>query len=170
MAHRFAWDNTDIRVAKQVNVAGHTLLWGATVNNNPTVQDVWNTTPAWSFPFISSALAPMPTASTFIEQVYAQQVAGLSGYSFLDDTFYLEFGGYWPLGTNAQRALGIYRQGRARSAASHPTGGLRPSRFLANTRGNSAPSASRQTSFRWELSVPATIRSPISASIRSINI
>ena len=107
VAHRFAWDNTDIRVAKQVNVDGHTLLWGATVNNNPTVQDVWNTIPAWSFPFISSKLAPMPTASTFIEQVYAQQVAGLTGYSFLDDTFYLEFGGYWPLGTNTQRALGI---------------------------------------------------------------
>ena len=46
VAHRFAWDNTDIRVAKQVNVDGHTLLWGATVNNNPTVQDVWNTIPA----------------------------------------------------------------------------------------------------------------------------
>src|ERR1700741_5585466 len=27
VAHRFAWDNTDIRVAKQVNVDGHTLLW-----------------------------------------------------------------------------------------------------------------------------------------------
>jgi hypothetical protein len=96
------------------------LLWGATVNNNPTVQDVWNTIPAWSFPFISSALAPMPTASTFIEQVYAQQVAGLSGYSFLDDTFYLEFGGYWPLGTNTQRALGIIPTGES------PISGIAP--------------------------------------------
>src|SRR5215471_18436950 len=96
--HRFAWDNTDIRLAKQINLDGHTLLWGATVNNNPTIQDVWNTVPAWSFPFISSQLAPMPTATPFINQVYAQQVVGLSGYSFLDDTFYLEFGGYWPLG------------------------------------------------------------------------
>src|SRR5215471_3278338 len=52
----------------------------ATVNNNPTVQDVWNTVPAWRFPFISSALAPMPTAAPFIDQVYAQRVAGLSGY------------------------------------------------------------------------------------------
>ena len=75
--HRFAWDNTDIRVAKQINIGdGHTWLWGATVNNNPTVQDVWNTIPAWSFPFISSQLAPMPTATPFINEVYAQQVAG----------------------------------------------------------------------------------------------
>ena len=106
--HRFAWDNTDIRVAKQINIGdGHTLLWGATVNNNPTVQHVWNTVPAWSFPFISSPLAPMPTATPFINEVYAQQVAGFSGYSFLDDTFYLEFGGYWPLGPNTQRTIGI---------------------------------------------------------------
>ena len=118
--HRFAWDNTDIRVAKQVNVDGHTLLWGTSVNNNPTVQDVWNTIPAWSFPFISSELAPMPTATPFINQVYAQQVAGLSGYSFLDDTFYLEFGGYWPLGSNTQQALGIIATGES------PISGIAP--------------------------------------------
>ena len=107
VGHRFGWDNTDIRFAKSMNFDGHTLLWGVTANNNPTVQDVWNTIPAWSFPYISSALAPMPTASTFIEQVYAQQVAGLSAYSFLDDMFYFEFGGYRPLSTNTQLALGV---------------------------------------------------------------
>jgi len=114
VGHSFAWDNTDIRVAKQININGHTLLWGGgTVNNNPTVQDVWNTVPAWSFPYISSRLAPMPTAAPFIDQVYAQQVVGLSGYSFLDDTFYFEFGGYWPLGSNTQRALGIDPTGQS---------------------------------------------------------
>src|SRR6516165_9092889 len=120
VGHRFAWDNTDIRLAKQINVDGHTLLWGATVNNNPTVQDVWNTVPAWRFPFISSALAPMPTAKTFIDQVYAQQVAGFSGYSFLDDLFYLEFGGYRPLSTNTQKALGISPTGQS------PISGIAP--------------------------------------------
>jgi phage shock protein PspC (stress-responsive transcriptional regulator) len=107
VAHRFGWDNTDIRYARSLNFGGHTLLWGITANNNPTVQDVWNTIPAWSFPYISSALAPSPTAVTFIEQVYAQQVAGLSAYSFLDDTFYFEFGGYRPLSNSTQLALGV---------------------------------------------------------------
>src|SRR5271167_1629851 len=92
VTHNFSWDNTDIRFAKSINLNGHTLLWGVTTNNNPTVQDVWNTIPAWSFPYISSQLAPMPTAKTFVEQVYAQQVVGLSSYAFLDDLFYLEFG------------------------------------------------------------------------------
>ncbi len=99
--------------AKSVKIGGHTLLWGITANNNPTVQDVWNTIPAWSFPFISSALAPSPTVTTFIEQVYAQQVAGLSAYSFLDDTFYFEFGGYRPLSTHTQLALGVDTTGQS---------------------------------------------------------
>jgi hypothetical protein len=113
VARRLGWDNTDIRFADKVSVGGHELLWGVTANNNPTVQDVWNTIPAWSFPYISSALAPTPTASTFIEQVYAQQVAGVSAYSFLDDVFYLEFGGYRPLSTNTQLALGVDTTGQS---------------------------------------------------------
>jgi hypothetical protein len=113
VARRFGWDNTDIRFAKPFDVDGHTLLWGVTANNNPTVQDVWNTIPAWSFPYISSAVAPMPTASTFIEQVYAQQVAGISSYGFLDDLLYLEFGGYRPLSTNTQLALGVDTTGQS---------------------------------------------------------
>ena len=59
VTRRFSWDNTDIRFAKSINLDGHTLLWGVTANNNPTVQDVWNTIPAWSFPYISSELAPI---------------------------------------------------------------------------------------------------------------
>jgi len=113
VTRRFSWDNTDIRYVAPLDIGGHKLLWGTTVNNNPTVQDVWNTIPAWSFPYISSQLAPMPTAKTFIEQVYAQQVVGLSTYAFLDDTFYFEFGGYRPLSTNTQLVLGIDTTGQS---------------------------------------------------------
>lgn len=120
VGHRFGWDNTDIRYARQVNINGHSFLWGIDANNNPTVQDVWNTIPAWSFPYISSALAPSPTAATFIEQVYAQQVAGLSAYGFLDDTFYFEFGGYRPLSTHTQLALGVD------TSAESPISGVAP--------------------------------------------
>jgi hypothetical protein len=113
VAHNFTWDNTDIRFAKSINLDGHTLLWGVSANNNPTVQDVWNTTPAWSFPYISPELSPSPTASTFIEQVYAQQVTGLTTYGFLDDLLYLEFGGYRPLSNNTQLALGVSPTGQS---------------------------------------------------------
>src|SRR5215468_11783809 len=51
VTRRFSWDNTDIRYVAPLDIGGHKLLWGTTVNNNPTVQDVWNTIPAWSFPY-----------------------------------------------------------------------------------------------------------------------
>jgi hypothetical protein len=113
VGHSFGWDNTDIRYARSVDIGDHTMLWGIDVNNNPTVQDVWNTIPAWSFPYISSELAPMPTARTFIEQVYAQEVLGLSAYAFLDDVLYFEFGGYRQLSNNTQLALGISPTGQS---------------------------------------------------------
>jgi hypothetical protein len=91
-----------------------------TANNTPTLQDVWNTIPAWSFPYIRSALAPMPTAAPFIDNVYAHRVVGLSAYSFLDDMLYLEFGGYRPLSTNAQLALGVDTTGQS------PINGIAP--------------------------------------------
>jgi hypothetical protein len=48
--HTWTWDNTDIRFAKSAAVGAFDILYGITANNNPTVQDVWNTTPAWTFP------------------------------------------------------------------------------------------------------------------------
>ena len=44
-------DNTDIRYADTASLFGLDLIYGVAVNNNPTVQDVWNTTPAWGFPY-----------------------------------------------------------------------------------------------------------------------
>src|SRR5262249_27407307 len=48
-------DNTDVRYAKTTNLAGLDMVLGITGNNNPTVQDPWNTTPAWSFPFVAAS-------------------------------------------------------------------------------------------------------------------
>ena len=38
----FTWDNTDIRYAKTGVIDGTSIVYGITANNNPTVQDVWN--------------------------------------------------------------------------------------------------------------------------------
>jgi hypothetical protein len=58
----FGLDNTDIRYAHHLSFGGangnaHDLILGVTLNNNPTVQDVWNTTPAWGFPYSGSSVA-----------------------------------------------------------------------------------------------------------------
>src|SRR5246127_3405022 len=70
----FSMDNTDIRFAKITKLGGKELVYGLDLNNNPTVEDLWNTTPAWGFPFIASDFAPTPTASPIINGGLAQDV------------------------------------------------------------------------------------------------
>src|SRR6202041_751267 len=61
-----------------------------TLNNNPPVQDVWYSTPAWGFPYAGSSVAPAPIAATQIDGTLAQSVAGLGVYMWLDDHWYAE--------------------------------------------------------------------------------
>ncbi|MGA8005406.1 MAG: hypothetical protein WCA17_04855, partial [Burkholderiales bacterium] len=92
-AGQFGWDNTDIRYAR---LANDNFLWGISFNNNPTVQDLWNTTPAWQSPFDQrSATAPSPSAATMIDGGLADAgVAGLSVYGSWNNSVYAEFGFY----------------------------------------------------------------------------
>jgi hypothetical protein len=57
-------DNTSVRYATPITLAGKPGVFGLTLNNNPTMQDVWNSTPAWGFPYVGSAVAPVPGAAT----------------------------------------------------------------------------------------------------------
>ena len=90
----FAIDNTDIRFASHTQFSGRDLLYGLTLHNNPTVQDVWNTTPAWGYPFAGPSAAPRPAASTLIEGALAQSVLGLGAYTMYNDMIYAEVTGY----------------------------------------------------------------------------
>ncbi len=82
----FSMDNTDIRFVGTAKG----IVYGVTVNNNPTVQDLWNSTPAWGFPFIGSSVAPAPAAATQIDGTLAQQVAGAGIYGFWNSLLYGE--------------------------------------------------------------------------------
>jgi hypothetical protein len=88
-ADNFSWDNTDIRAAANTGrLFGKQLTYGVTLNNNPTVEDLWNSTPAWGFPFTSSDVAPSPTAAAIINGTLGQDVAGLGGYAMWNDHLY----------------------------------------------------------------------------------
>jgi len=76
-------DNVDLRWAKHASIADRDLLFGLTLHNNPTVQDVWNTD-----------VAPSPAASTLIDGGLGQQVAGLGAYSLYNSTLYTELTAY----------------------------------------------------------------------------
>jgi hypothetical protein len=90
----FGVDNLDIRYANHRTVSDRDLIYGLTLNNNPTVQDIWNTVPAWGFPFMSSSSAPSSIASTLIDGGLGQQVLGLGAYSLFDNILYTEFTAY----------------------------------------------------------------------------
>jgi hypothetical protein len=89
----FGWDNTDVRYAQTAN---DKLLWGISFNNNPTVQDPWNTTPAWQSPFDQrSSVAPSPGAATMLDgSQFDMSTAGLSVYAYFNNSVYAEFGMY----------------------------------------------------------------------------
>jgi hypothetical protein len=90
----FGIDNIDIRYANQAKLASKELIFGFSVNNNPTVQDVWNTIPAWGYPYASSEVAPTPTAATLVEGGLAQQVAGAGAYALFSNLVYGEISFY----------------------------------------------------------------------------
>ena len=111
VARQFHWDNTDIRLARQTELFGQDLTYGVTLNNNPSVQDVWNTTPAWRYPFFSSGLAPSPGAGAVVDGGFGQQVLGLGAYAWWNHMVYAELSGYRTLSFSTDRALGVSATG-----------------------------------------------------------
>ena len=104
----FNMDNTDVRFANLVVLPGkNTLTYGLDLNNNPTVQDLWNDTPAWGFPWSHANASLSPVADVQLDEQQAQNVAGLTVYGFYDESLYVEFGGYHyaPLGPSRTDGL-----------------------------------------------------------------
>lgn len=90
-------DNTDLRAAgkySSVGAAEPDVVYGLTLNNNPTMQDPWNSTPAFGYPYTSSPLAQTPAAATQIDGGLAQQVAGVGGYLWWKKMVYGEVSFY----------------------------------------------------------------------------
>src|SRR5208282_1682245 len=108
---RIHWDNIDLRYALPSELLGQEAVFGVSANNNPTVNDVWNSTPAWGYPYIASELAPSPGAMTLIEGTFAQQVAGLNPYIYWNRLVYAEVGGYGTLSPRTNTTLGIEAEG-----------------------------------------------------------
>lgn len=86
-------DNVDLRYADRFNATANDFIFGFSLNNNPSVADVWNTAPAWiqyvptKFGFTGSSSGPV------VAQL-GQQVSGLSAYTFWNQTAYAEIATY----------------------------------------------------------------------------
>ncbi|MDA8094926.1 MAG: hypothetical protein M0T84_13700 [Betaproteobacteria bacterium] len=99
----FGIDNSDVRYA---NHYGTDNIWGLTLNNNPSVQDVWNDSPAWGYPFIHSGEKPfdryLPDGTTknapgvpdIMLDSLGQAAAGLGAYTMINNAWYAELSFY----------------------------------------------------------------------------
>ena len=110
IAKQWSWDNNELRVATSASVADVPVSYGVYTNNNPTMEDLWNTTPAWGFPFSSSGLAPTPVAAPLLAGSLAQQVMGAGAYAQLLTGLGEVYGtaaGYTTLPGGTQKSLGV---------------------------------------------------------------
>lgn len=107
-AGNWHWDNMDVRYAHLTRLGGKDLVIGATVNNAPTMQDLWNSTPIWAYPYNgpSQANAGAPTAKLLLDNTLQQNTIGAGLYAMWNDTVYVEATAYKGLGTRALTALG----------------------------------------------------------------
>jgi len=90
----FNLDNTDLRAAFSVPFGNTDVLLGVDVNNGPTVQDPYNSSYAWGYPYVGSRLAPTPSAQPLLAGGLAGNSIGVTTYAWYDRSLYLEGGGY----------------------------------------------------------------------------
>jgi hypothetical protein len=84
----FSWDNTDIRYSNNHQFKGKSFVYGIALDNNPGVEDLWNSTPAWGFPWVASPSAPGTAAAAVVDGTLAGDVAGIGGYAMWNDHLY----------------------------------------------------------------------------------
>jgi len=107
VGRHWSWDNIDLRAVTSTKVFGADSTLGLTVNNNPTVQDPWNTLPAWGFPFTDTAVSPTPDAGLLIDDPLAGNVIGITAYGWIGHKFYVEGGGYSSPSSGTLRFVGM---------------------------------------------------------------
>jgi hypothetical protein len=111
------WDNVELRYARTFSGKTHNAIWGLTVNNNPSLTDLFNTAPAWQYPYMSPDLAPGAPAAPMLFGGLGGQVVGASAYAQIDGTWYLEAGGYRSLSPSFLRQVNADYDGRLAGVA-----------------------------------------------------
>jgi len=105
-------DNMDLRIADRFIDANGDLIIGASLNNNPSVSDVWNSAAAW----MQYVPVPSPSSHQFIDGTTpfpgfgsGGNIAGLNLYAYWNQAVYAEIGTY----RTANRAFSLFSAGIA---------------------------------------------------------
>jgi hypothetical protein len=99
--------NIDIRHARDFTLFGIDAVGGITLNNAPTVQDLWNSTPVWGFPYNHSPVAPTPAQAVLSDGGLSQRVVGLGLYAMWNEILYTELTAYRGVGRDVLNATGV---------------------------------------------------------------
>ncbi len=106
VSRKISLGKTDIRLARDATLFDEDFVLGITLNNAPTVSDLWNSTSAWGFPYNASKLAPTPLAVALSDGDIDGHTIGLGGYALWNETLYGEFALYQPLGRDLRNTMG----------------------------------------------------------------
>ncbi len=111
----------ELRTTTSTTLAGKELLLGATLNNNPTVSDIYNSTPGFGFPHLSpSAMSTInPNAQVQLNNGLMSKVAGASVFGWWDNMHYAELGAY----RTADGAFSVFGAGVPRDEQAAIKGG-----------------------------------------------
>lgn len=107
VARRLQPGNIDVRHAREFSLFGQDAVGGITANNAPSVQDLWNSTPVWGFPYNKSPLAPTPGAAVLSDGGLSQRVAGLGLYALWNEWLYTEITTYRGVGRDVLNATDV---------------------------------------------------------------
>ena len=93
--HGVVVDNSDLRpYTTTVQAFGNDLTLGLSVNNNPTVEDPYNSTFAWGYPYAASKFGSTPAAKSLLSGTFGGKVLGVTAYAWYNEHLYLEAGAY----------------------------------------------------------------------------
>ncbi|WP_229213493.1 MULTISPECIES: cytochrome C [unclassified Duganella] len=90
---KWASDNFELRYADRMIDTDRDLIFGLTLNNNPSLADPWNTAPAWMQYVPTQFGVTGPDAAPIVSQL-GTQAAGVAAYAFLNQTLYAEVATY----------------------------------------------------------------------------
>ena len=103
-------DNSDLRATDEFDIGSNTLRVGISVNNGPTVEDPYNTTFAWGYPYVASALAPATTPQPLLAGGLIANTLGTTAYAWWNSHLYVEAGAYQLMDDRTAKTLGVYPQ------------------------------------------------------------
>lgn len=104
----FRFDMADLRYANKITTAGGMpIAYGVTVDNMTGMEDLWNTTPSWTYPYL--AASPSHGDSPAVNSLMG---AGLGAYAMFDDHLYAYVSAYSPMGDQKTMTMGGMQMGK----------------------------------------------------------